>query len=113
MTMPDDTQSDYALVSSSESDRQRLHVWISGRVQGVGYRYATQQKAHQLGLAGWVRNLADGRVEAIFEGDPDALAAIAQWCAQGPPPAIVNHLTQRIEPIQIDPMERESQFTIL
>lgn len=117
MALPEDTQPNRAPVPSTAGNRQRLHVWITGRVQGVGYRYATQQKARQLGLAGWVRNLADGRVEAVFEGNPDDLEAIAQWCAQGPPAAIVRHLTQRIEPmqnepIQNEPIQGENRFTI-
>lgn len=63
---------------------RRLHVYISGRVQGVGFRDATRRKAQKLGLTGWVRNLDDGRVEAEFEGDRDDLVSILDWCQKGP-----------------------------
>lgn len=61
-----------------------LHVIISGRVQGVGFRFATQREALRLRLRGWVKNLSDGRVEAYFEGDKDSLTAVLQWCHVGP-----------------------------
>ena len=68
---------------------QRIRVVVSGRVQGVGFRWATREKALELGLNGRVRNLADGRVEAEFEGDPAALDAMETWCRQGPRLALV------------------------
>jgi len=67
----------------------RVRVLISGRVQGVSFRWYTQQKAIELGLAGWVRNLWDGRVEATFEGDPSAVDQMLSWCRHGPPAAQV------------------------
>ncbi len=69
---------------------ERLHVLVSGRVQGVGFRWATEAKAFELGLNGWVRNLPDGRVEAEFEGTPAALDAMETWCWQGPRMALVD-----------------------
>lgn len=62
----------------------RVHVHIKGRVQGVGFRYATWRKAVSLGLTGWARNLQDGRVEALFEGDRDGLETMVAWCRTGP-----------------------------
>ncbi len=70
----------------------RVHVFITGRVQGVGYRYHTQRLANQLGLGGWVRNLPDGRVEAVFEGGKEAVDRIIAWCHQGPPTAVVEQV---------------------
>ena len=64
--------------------RGRLHVIISGLVQGVGFRYATYRKAGMMGLTGWVRNTPGGRVEAVFEGDKGVLDEMLVWCAQGP-----------------------------
>ncbi len=61
----------------------RAHVWVTGRVQGVFFRQATSEQATKLGINGWVRNLPDGRVEAVFEGGPDAVDAIVQWCHDG------------------------------
>lgn len=71
-------------------ERERVHVWISGRVQRVGFRFSTQDMAHLYGLAGWVKNLPDGRVEAVFEGDRSALQSMLAWCHQGPPHAQVD-----------------------
>jgi acylphosphatase len=73
---------------------QRLR--ITGRVQGVGFRYALQEQAEKLGLAGWVRNRGDGSVEALARGAPEALAALAAWAHRGPPAARVAEV--RIEP---------------
>ncbi len=70
----------------------RAHVWISGRVQGVFFRGSTEETAAALGLTGWVRNLPDGRVEAVFEGaEADVEKAVA-WCHRGPGPARVEHV---------------------
>ena len=63
---------------------EALHVFLSGRVQGVGFRQSTVSEARRLHLTGWVRNLPDGRVEAHFEGDRDAQDAILAWCQKGP-----------------------------
>jgi len=71
---------------------QRAHAFISGRVQGVNFRAATRAKARELGLTGWARNLPDGRVEAVFEGETDALETMLAWCHQGPPPARVKRV---------------------
>ncbi len=62
----------------------RLHVHIAGLVQGVGYRHATYMKARAEALTGWVKNLPDHRVEALFEGPPATLKAMLEWCHQGP-----------------------------
>ena len=67
----------------------RVRIIIEGRVQGVFFRHHTQKMAHQLGVKGWVRNLWDGRVEALFEGDPEHIHQMIQWCHQGPPEAFV------------------------
>lgn len=69
--------------------RLRVHVWISGRVQGVGFRYATAIQAQRYDLGGWVRNLGDGRVEAVFEGPAAEVARVVAWCRSGPPGAWV------------------------
>jgi len=63
---------------------ERLHVYIEGYVQGVGFRFSTCEQAQLLNLSGWVRNLPDGRVEAEFEGDHADLESILNWCHQGP-----------------------------
>jgi acylphosphatase len=65
-------------------------VRIRGRVQGVGFRYACKQQARALGVVGWVRNRADGSVEALVDGAPDALARMRRWLAAGPPGAAVD-----------------------
>ena len=73
--------------------RDRLHVFIEGRVQGVGFRYSTSCQASALGLTGWVRNLPDGRVEAVFEGANAQLDAMLEWCHVGPPFASVTRVS--------------------
>ena len=70
-------------------DKKRAHVIISGRVQGVFFRMETQRAAHRCGVSGWVRNKADGTVEAMFEGDKKSVDLILEWCRKGSPPAKV------------------------
>lgn len=62
----------------------RVHVFFSGKVQGVFFRYSTKNMAEELGLSGWVRNLADGRVEALFEGKKEVVETMIEWCKFGP-----------------------------
>lgn len=76
----------------------RAHVFIQGRVQGVGYRAATWDTAILLKLKGWVRNLRDGRVEAVFEGTSEQIDEMIRWCHQGPPTAQVTHVQVTYEP---------------
>ena len=71
---------------------------ITGRVQGVGFRYALEHEARRLGLAGWVRNRRDGSVEAVAQGEGDAIEALIAWARQGPPAA-------RVSEVQITPAE--------
>jgi acylphosphatase len=68
---------------------EQLHLIVSGRVQGVAFRAHTQAEARRLGLTGWVRNLPDGRVEALAEGPRPALEALLAWSRNGPPLARV------------------------
>jgi acylphosphatase len=89
------------MVSSSEDSSQpdiiRAHVFISGRVQGVGYRAATADTAQLLKLKGWVRNLRDRRVEAVFEGDRATVKEMLRWCHAGPPAAVVDQVEVNYE----------------
>ncbi len=75
-------------------DTQRLHLRITGLVQGVFFRVHTRDEARRLGLAGWVRNLPDGSVEAVAEGPRAALEQLAAWCHRGPPGAAVEQVEQ-------------------
>jgi acylphosphatase len=70
-------------------ERVRAHVLVSGRVQGVYYRATTRETARERGIDGWVRNLDDGRVEAVFEGDREAVDEMVAWCHSGSPRAEV------------------------
>jgi acylphosphatase len=67
----------------------RRRVLVSGRVQGVWFRDSCRRAARSAGVAGWVRNCSDGRVEAVFEGDPDAVLTMVNWARIGPPGAAV------------------------
>jgi acylphosphatase len=77
--------------------RARFHVFVSGRVQGVAYRYFAQKWAGTLFLSGWVRNLADGRVEVLAEGEKEALERYAERLRDGPRLALVDDLDLRWE----------------
>jgi acylphosphatase len=77
---------------------RRVHVSVSGSVQGVFFRATCIERARALGVAGWVRNTLDGRVEAEFEGNDGAVEAILAWCAEGPPLARVDSVDVRDEP---------------
>ncbi len=63
---------------------RRIHVKISGKVQGVGFRYSIYAKALFHGIKGWVKNLDDGKVEAVFEGKDDKILKILEFCKKGP-----------------------------
>lgn len=71
---------------------KRAHLFISGRVQGVFFRSNTRKKALELGLGGWVRNLNDGRVEAVFEGEESFIEKVIDWCHRGPSYASVDEV---------------------
>ena len=71
-------------MTDANHTRVRAHLYISGRVQGVYFRAATKQQADALGLAGWVRNLSDGRVETVVEGDAAVVEEMVAWCRRGP-----------------------------
>jgi acylphosphatase len=77
----------------------RRHVFVSGMVQGVFFRYEARERARTRGLAGWVRNLPDGRVEAVFEGPEPDVEAMVEWCSTGPRGATVTD----VEAIEEDP----------
>jgi acylphosphatase len=75
----------------------RRHLWVSGRVQGVWFRGSCTDQANALGVSGWARNLPDGRVEVVAEGDPEAVDKLVEWCRQGPPGAIVTGVDVQME----------------
>ncbi len=69
--------------------KTRAHVYVSGRVQGVYFRQNTKNQAQKYGVNGWVSNLEDGRVEAVFEGEEEAVKAVVEFCRRGPKGAVV------------------------
>lgn len=87
-------------------EQKRVHLWVSGRVQGVFFRQSTETRARELGLTGWVRNLPDGGVEAIAEGPQEALDAWIAFCHVGPPAARVD----RVEILWESPSGAFDQF---
>ena len=72
------------------------HVFVSGKVQGVGYRMSTWEEANRLGVGGWVRNLSDG-LEAVFEGSRDVVEKMILWCRRSHPPAQVKDVAVEYE----------------
>jgi acylphosphatase len=73
------------------------HVFVTGKVQGVYFRQNTQMVAMKYGAAGWVRNLPDGRVEAVIEGDEEAVKMVVDWCRHGPSAARVDAIDIKYE----------------
>ena len=78
----------------------RRRVVVHGRVQGVWFRDSMRREAGRLGVAGWVKNRADGTVEAALEGTADAVDALTRWCERGPPGARVLRVETREEPAE-------------
>ena len=72
--------------------KARAHVFVSGDVQGVLFRSATEAEAEGRDVKGWVKNSADGRVEAVFEGEEEAVEAMVEFCRHGPPHARVTNV---------------------
>ena len=73
-------------------DQERVTLKIKGRVQGVGFRNSTRRKARKLGVTGWVKNLADGSVEAVVEGNKEDVNDLIDWARRGPRLANVNDI---------------------
>jgi len=82
---------------------KRVHIFISGRVQGVFFRQFTQERAQELGLFGWVKNLTDGRVEVVIEGDKEKIEKILVYLKKGP-------LLAKVENIEINYEEYRGEF---
>jgi acylphosphatase len=76
----------------------RYRLLISGRVQGVFFRESFRRQADERGMAGWVRNLSDGRVEAVLEGPPDQAETLVEWARHGPRQASVDQVSVQTEP---------------
>jgi acylphosphatase len=76
----------------------RRRVSVHGFVQGVGFRFGVARAAETRGVAGWVRNRADGTVEAVFEGEPDAVESMVAYCGEGPRGALVDRVEVEEEP---------------
>ena len=77
-----------------KGETRRVRLIIRGRVQGVWYRGSAQEIARELDLTGWVRNLGDGSVELVAEGERSALEALKAWCREGPPMARVHDVLE-------------------
>jgi acylphosphatase len=77
--------------------KTRAHVFVSGRVQGIFFRSETKHKAESHNVKGWVRNLLDGRVEAVFEGEEEAVKALIEFCKRGPAGARITNVDLRWE----------------
>ncbi|NIQ07789.1 MAG: acylphosphatase [Candidatus Korarchaeota archaeon] len=84
-------------------EKKRVHVFIDGRVQMVGFRASTRRKAHRLGINGWIKNLQDGRVEVVAEGNEKQVEELIDFLHQGPPAA-------RVENVQITDEKYQGEF---
>lgn len=85
------------------NEKIRAHIFVQGMVQGVFFRVKTRQKAKVLGVTGWVKNLPDGRVEAVFEGGKEKVEQIIEWIKKGP-------LFSRVDDVKIDFEECKGEF---
>jgi acylphosphatase len=83
---------------TEQGELKRVRVLVSGRVQGVWFRGSCEQQAIAHKVSGWVRNLPDGCVEAVFEGSPEAVSSMVAWCNIGPPGARVKSVQVKSEP---------------
>jgi len=81
----------------------RVHLFISGKVQGVFFRDTTKKKAQEWEVKGWVRNLPDGRVEAVFEGEKENVEKLLSWARKGP-------LLARVENVEVEWEEYKGEF---
>lgn len=90
------------------SDHRRVRVLAAGRVQGVFFRDSTRREAQRLALTGWVRNLPDGRVEAVFQGPGEAVDQAVAFCRRGPGHADVRGLDVE----EIDPVDGDAGFSV-
>lgn len=81
----------------------RTHIYISGFVQGVFFRDSTREKAQELGVKGWVRNLADGRVEIMVEGEKKKVKELVEWSKRGP-------MISKVESVEIKEREYKEEF---
>jgi acylphosphatase len=86
------------------------HVLMTGTVQGVGYRAACRRAAASAGVSGWVRNLDDGRVEAVFAGSPQAVETMVGWCRSGPDAAAVHSVA--VDSLQAPPPDLAGRFEV-
>ncbi len=84
--------------------KKRAHVFVSGRVQGVFFRATTRDEARKRGVKGWVKNLSDGRVEAVFEGEREDVEEMIDFCHEGSRPA-------RVEDVEVNWEEYQEEFS--
>ncbi len=82
----------------------RVHIFVSGRVQGVFFRQSTQLQAQSLSVYGWIKNLPDGQVEGVFEGEESALKSLVDYCRHGP-------LAARVENVEVKPEKYKAEFS--
>lgn len=85
------------------SEKVRIRIFVSGRVQGVFFRQNAQKKARELGIAGWVRNLPDGRVEAVFEGGKEKTEQMIEWAKKG-------SMISRVDGLDVVQEEYQGEF---
>lgn len=91
---------------------KQAHVYISGFVQGVGFRAFVRSKARKIGVTGWVRNLSDGRVEGIFQGDEEKIKKVISYCKKGPFFGKVTDIVVEWEDAEFEYMEFSKEATV-
>lgn len=86
------------------SEKARAHLIVKGLVQGVFYRATTQETAQSIGITGWVRNLANGDVEVVAEGEKEQIEKLISWCRKGPPVA-------RVSSVEVEWQEAKGEYS--
>ena len=86
-----------------EKDLMTVHARVSGRVQGVCFRMETRRAARAFSVNGWVRNVPDGGVEAVFQGSPHNVQAMVEWCRKGPP-------LSRVMDVVVEPLTSTEKY---
>ena len=106
------TRREFLLIplAAAASCTVRVHLFISGVVQGVSYRASTREQARPRGIVGWVKNLEDGRVEAVAQGSKDKVTELIAWCRKGPPAAKVDKVEATWEDVGDDFKDFEIRF---
>jgi len=93
-----------------QNNKNQIHLFITGQVQGVFFRSQAKQKARSLGITGWIKNLPNGQIEAVAQGDQNKIKQFIDWCEQGPQLAQVEKVEIKTEQYQSEYQDFEVRY---